>query len=1076
MWLKRFSVLLVASGVGLSGPWEAGCLAQTAPVNGIRSAEVRAHAIVDATVVVAPGQEIPGATIVIRDGIIEAVGDDVAIPPDARIWSGEGLRVYPGLIDAALLIGADEPAAERGARHWNRRVHPEVRMAEEPGPDRSVREDLRKLGFTAAAVYPDSGVFRGSGVVIALADADEHLLSYRDRAAMAIGLDTSGSSTSGEYPVSAMGAVALVRQTLYDARWHADATRIWAAQPRGHEPPIRSAALEALASVIQGRQQTLFCVSDELSVLRAASISREFQLDAIILASGLEFRRLKEVAAAGHALIVPCRYPERPDVSSLSAADRVSLRQMMTWEQAPTNPRRLLAAGVTVALTTHRLEKRKDFPEALHRAILHGLSEDDALASLTTTPARLLGVADIMGTIEVGKVANLVTVEGTLFARKPKVRSTWVNGRRYEISRDPDVTFQGPGTLTTSSGAVLHVDVDTTKKRLRVYLPDGTKRKAKKVIVERDRVSAVLEGRLFDVEGYVRLQGVVTEGDIVGTGVMPDGGQFAFTITPGAPTPPTPEASKTQPPEASKTQPPPGATDPDQPAQIPARKTGPQAEAPTEPRPTEAEPPEAARDDPEADDEEQEQDQEAESEEIELPPEALPRPLGAYGLTEPPQPQTVAVIGATIWTAGAEGIITNGALLVADGTIAYVGPADGFEPPAEAIVIDGSGKHVTPGLIDCHSHTGISGGVNESTQAVTAEVRIGDVIDPDDINFYRQLAGGLTAANQLHGSANPIGGQNSVIKLKWARSAEEMVIDDAIGGIKFALGENVKRSQSRYPNSRMGVEAIIRDAFTAAGEYQARWQRYRSLDDEERALTRPPRRDLELDALVEILQGTRIVHCHSYRQDEILMLVRLAEEFGFTIGTFQHVLEGYKVADAIAAHGAGASTFSDWWAYKIEVMDAIPFNGALMNRVGVLVSFNSDSSELARRLNTEAAKAVRYGGLNPHDALKFVTINPATQLRIDHRTGSLMTGKDADFVIWSESPLSTYARCEQTWIEGARYFDLDDDRDRRQWAASERQRLVQKILKAAHDKPKDAEDAATPGGSRREHSPDEPEP
>ena len=1072
MWLKRFSVLLVASGVGLSGPWEEGCLAQTAPVNGIRPAEVRAHAILDAIVVVAPGQEIPHASIVIRDGVIEAVGETVAIPPDARIWPGEGLRVYAGLIDAALLISAVEPAAESGGRHWNRRVHPEVRMAEGPGPDRSVREDLRKLGFTAAAVYPDSGAFRGSGVVIALADADEHVLSYRDRAAMAIGFDRSRSFSSGEYPGSAMGAVALIRQTLYDARWHADATRIWAAQPRGQEPPIRSEALEALAAVIQGRQQTLFCVTDELSVLRAASIASEFQLDAVILASGLEFRRLKEVAATGRALIVPCRYPERPDVSSLSAADRVSLRQMMTWEQAPTNPRRLLAAGVTVALTTHLLEKRKDFPEALHKAIGHGMSEHDALASLTITPARLLGVADIMGTIEVGKAANLVTVDGSLFARKPKVRSTWVNGRRYEISRDPDVTFKGPGTLTTSSGAVLHVDVDTTKKKLRAHLSDGTKRKAKKVIVERDRVSAVLEGRLFDVEGYVRLQGVVTEGDIVGTGVMPDGGQFAFTITPGAPTPPTPEASKTQPEEASRTQPEeasgtepvPGATEPDDPVEIPAPQTEPPVEAPTEPRRTEAETPDTAGADPEADDEEPDQDEEAESEEIEMPPQELVRPLGAYGLTAPPRPQTVAVIGATIWTAGKEGIITNGALLVADGTIAYVGSADGFEPPAEAIVIDGSGKHVTPGLIDCHSHTGISGGVNEPTQAVTAEVRIGDVIDPDDINFYRQLAGGLTAANQLHGSANPIGGQNSVIKLKWSRSAEEMVIDDAIGGIKFALGENVKRSQSRYPNSRMGVEAIIRDAFTAAGEYQARWQRYRSLDDEERAGTRPPRRDLELDALVEILQGTRIVHCHSYRQDEILMLVRLAEEFGFTIGTFQHVLEGYKVADAIAAHGAGASTFSDWWAYKIEVMDAIPFNGALMNRVGVVVSFNSDSSELARRLNTEAAKAVRYGGLHPHDALKFVTINPAIQLRIDHRTGSLMAGKDADFVIWSESPLSTYARCEQTWIEGARYFDLDDDRERRQWATAERQRLVQKILKAAHEKPKAAEDAATPGG------------
>ncbi|TDJ55834.1 MAG: hypothetical protein E2O40_05270 [Planctomycetota bacterium] len=403
-------------------------------------------------------------------------------------------------------------------------------------------------------------------------------------------------------------------------------------------------------------------------------------------------------------------------------------------------------------------------------------------------------------------------------------------------------------------------------------------------------------------------------------------------------------------------------------------------------------------------------------------------------------------------------------MYVRDGRIAWIGSAARFPgATGDVLEIDAAGRHITPGLIDCHSHTAISGGVNEMGQANTAEVRIADVINPDDVNIYRQLAGGLTAANQLHGSANPIGGQNSVVKLKWSGSARDMRIDDAIGGIKFALGENVKRSPKRYPNTRMGVETSIRDAFTAAVDYQRAWNRYMELPRDEQDHAMPPRRDLELDALVEILEGERIVHCHSYRQDEILMLVRLADDFDFTIGTFQHVLEGYKVAEAIAEHGAGASTFSDWWAYKVEVQDAIPFNGTLMHDVGVLVSFNSDSSELARRMNTEAAKAVRYGGLDPHEALKFVTINPARQLKIDDTVGSLEPGKDADFVIWSDSPLSTFARCEQTWIEGARYFDLETDRALRDHVTTERHRLIQKILADANDKPsnggpKDKED------------------
>ncbi|MCZ6656591.1 MAG: amidohydrolase, partial [Gammaproteobacteria bacterium] len=546
---------------------------------------------------------------------------------------------------------------------------------------------------------------------------------------------------------------------------------------------------------------------------------------------------------------------------------------------------------------------------------------------------------------------------------------------------------------------------------------DDEKIKAKKVVVQKDQISFVVDGRPFDAEGYVRLSGVLTDGAIVGTGALPNGQRFAFTISPHQDTD-------------------------DEPEEVAADETGNDSDDDTSVGDSDA----GSGDD---DDESEEDD-----EDFQMPPQELVYPLGAYGFSQPPEAQDVLITNATIWTSGPDGIIENGEMEIREGKIVYVGPTRARAVTDDLLVIDAAGKHVTAGLIDCHSHTGISSGINEGGQTNTAEVRIGDVINPDDINFYRQLAGGLTGANQLHGSANPIGGQNSVIKLKWGGSAEDFKVTDAIAGIKFALGENVKRRTTRYPNTRMGVETFIRDGFIAARDYQAKWDRYLGMSEDVRAHTMPPRRDLELDTLVEILNGQRLVHCHSYRQDEILMLIRVADEFGFTIGTFQHVLEGYKVAEAIASHGAGASTFSDWWAYKIEVMDAIPYNGALMHDVGVIVSFNSDSSELARRMNTEAAKAVRYGGLDPQDALNIVTINPARQLRIDHRTGSLEVRKDGDFVIWSESPLSTYARCEQTWIEGARYFDLNRDRELGASAQAERERLIQLVLREAHGKPK----------------------
>ncbi len=405
--------------------------------------------------------------------------------------------------------------------------------------------------------------------------------------------------------------------------------------------------------------------------------------------------------------------------------------------------------------------------------------------------------------------------------------------------------------------------------------------------------------------------------------------------------------------------------------------------------------------------------------------------LVAFGVA--PNAQTparsgiVAIKGATILTV-TKGTIQNGVIVLRDGKIAAVGGAD-TAIPTGAEVVDATGRFVSPGIIDCHSHIAADS-INEGGTTVSSMTGIEDVFDPTDVNILRDLAGGLTVANVLHGSANPIGGKNSVIKLRWGKPrAQDFFFEGAMPGIKFALGENPKDMRQfgqtgprRYPITREGVEFVIRDAFTRAKAYQAEWREYerkRQAGD----LVLVPRRDLQLEPLVEILEGKRLVHAHSYRADEILMLLRLADEMGFKIATLQHVLEGYKVADEIAAHGAGASSFSDWWGYKIEAEDAIPYNPALMVRRGVLVSVNSDSAEHARRLNTEAAKSIHWGGLTEDEAFALVTINPAKQLRIDNRVGSLEVGKDADVVIWNRHPLSTYAIVDRVWIDGTSYYD-----------------------------------------------------
>ena len=410
-------------------------------------------------------------------------------------------------------------------------------------------------------------------------------------------------------------------------------------------------------------------------------------------------------------------------------------------------------------------------------------------------------------------------------------------------------------------------------------------------------------------------------------------------------------------------------------------------------------------------------------------------------------PDTLLIRHATIWTCGPQGILQDADILIQHGHILEVGQSLTLPPDdlGSCVIIDAQGKHLTPGLIDAHSHSMIMGGVNEGTMPSTAMVRVSDVVNSETDNLYYQLAGGLTTANLLHGSANPIGGQNAVIKLRWGAGPDAMIFAEAPAGIKFALGENVKQSNwgeartTRFPQSRMGVPVFYENRFTAALAYQQTWQAFHDGSNPKR-----PRIDLELEALVEILEGERLIHCHSYRQDEILVFLRVMEQFGIQVGTLQHVLEGYKVADEIAAHGAGASCFSDWWAYKFEVLDAIPYAGSLMHQRGALVSFNSDDSDLARRLYLEAAKAVKYGDTPPEEALCFVTLYPAQQLRIDRWVGSLEAGKHADFVLWSGSPLDTSTICLETWIEGVRYFDRHEDRDRTLAKAREKAALVAK--------------------------------
>ena len=991
----RLETLRVPLGIALAVALCCGLpdvLAQTVPVEGIREKPPTLHALVGARLYPdADSAPIDDAVVIIRDGQIEAVGArrDLALPKGAVVHDLTGAILTPGFTELGLEVevtgksGTD--VEDRVGRSWNDKVRPERTPVEAVPLAKKTIDAMHALGFTSAVISPKEGVFAGSGAFVELTDEDPRGSIVRHPVA-SFGSFEHGGWGSREYPNSRMGAIALARQTLFDARWYVDAWKSYRNNPNRYPLPDYNDALAALTPVLDKKLPLALKASDPLEVFAGLQLAREHRINTWFLASGEEYQWLDTLREAKPRLVLPLDFPPAPAVTRPDESARVSLRRLETWTRAPENPARVAAAGLEFALTTRGLDDQTDFPARIRRALEHGLSFEDALDALTRVPARFIGEDRQFGRVAAGYRAHLAVFDGEPFAKNTRVLEVWVGGVRHVVDQHHTPDIRGEWQFAFGERSTMNVEIFGERRAPEGKVRgDGDGRTKVDLALAGPELSCTVDARWVGGSGWIGIGGSVSaSGDeMSGAARFADGSRVAF------------RGIRTHAHNAQN-----GESDVDLSAKAAV----------------------AARSQ-----------------------ETLSVPLGARGWTEAAHaPRRVVIRDATIWTCGPEGILENADLYVVDGKVDSVGVDLSLPPSVEEI--NAKGRHVTPGIVDAHSHTAIIGGVNEGTQAVTSEVRIEDVLDPNDINIYRQLAGGTTAALVLHGSANPIGGQAAIVKWRWGSSAEGLKVQKTPGMIKFALGENVKQANwgddytTRYPQTRMGVEQILRDRFHAAKEYFDQQEKAKEGD----AIA--PRRDLELDALVEILRGQRWIHCHSYRQDEILMLVRLAEEFGFRIGTFQHVLEGYKVAPELARHGAAGSTFSDWWAYKFEVYDGIPHNAALMHNAGVLTSINSDSDELARRLNLEAAKAVKYGGVSPEVAFKFVTINAARQLHIDDRVGSLEPGKDADFVLWSGDPLSTYTMCEETWVEGKRLFSRKYDMELRKRDRARKEELVQRVL------------------------------
>lgn len=962
------------------------------PVHGLHSASPGVHAFTHCNIVRAPGDVVLDGMLLIRDGLVENVGKNISLPAGATVHDLQGFWVFPGFIDPWSSFGIEKPKREpegpgtppqyesksKAPSHWNESVKPEFAAADKVTVDRKAAADLRALGFTTLHVVPQDGIFRGTSALLNLGEDIIQKELLLPAVATCVAWDKGASNQS--YPSSIMGTIALIRQTFIDVAWYAELQRARRERLPAPQAAETNLALEALQRQMEAKLPVFFDAGDWQGVLRAQRIASEFGISLVFKTDGSGYQRIPALQATRSPLIVPLNFPDAYDLRDPGDAREVSLRRLWHWEAAATNPAQLAQAGIPMAFTLADLKRPAEFWPMLQKALRHGLKPADALAALTLVPARLVGQERRLGSLDPGKHANFFIADEDVFAKeKFTIYESWVAGRRYEVAAMPEWDPRGEYAVKAGKEA-LQVVVNGKLTSPKAALVVGKDTVDGSIKVDGRSVQLTLPTQKGKQFPQYRLYGIATAQQWSGEGVAPGGERLTWT------------------------------------GDFVARVA-----------------------------EKQDTSGRIKAYDLADIPQ-VPVPFSPYGLKQAPAQKVWLFKGATLWTNTGDGKMENADLVIADGKVQAVGR--GLMTPPGATVVDARGKHITPGIIDEHSHIAIAGNVNEGSHSNTAEVRIGDVINCEDINIYRQLSGGVTAAQLLHGSANPIGGQSAIIKLRWGAIPEEMKFAQAPGFIKFALGENVKQSnwgeqfRIRYPQTRMGVEQFIKDAFTAAQAY--RQQRTAFVGGLPGAM--PLRRDLQMETLVEIMEGKRFITCHSYVQSEIIMLMRVAESFGFKVNTFTHILEGYKIADKMLAHGANASTFSDWWAYKYEVIDAIPYNASIMHKVGVNVCMNSDDAEMARRLNQEAAKAVMYGGIPEEEALRMVTLNPAKALHIDQYVGSLEKGKDADIVLWNDHPLSIYAVAEKTFVDGRLYFDREEERAAAQHIAQERLRLTNKML------------------------------
>jgi imidazolonepropionase-like amidohydrolase len=949
------------------------------------------HAFINATVFVAYDKKITGATLCIEDGKVRSVTVPVTGkegPSLAGYMQHDmtGRYIYPSFIDLFADYGMPEVAKPK----WNDDPQMESNIKGAFGWNQAIRTDFHAdRNFVVNDKTAEEWRKSGFGAV---------LTHRKDGIARGTGAVVSLGAAKENFVIMKPDAAAcysfhkgsstqdypssLMGSIALLRQTYYDA--LWY---KGTEPKAEfNINLEEW-----NKQQTLPQVFDAggdwKKILRADKVGDEFGVQYIIKAKGDEYQRIDEVKKTNAKLVTSLNFPKAYDVEDPYKANWVALDDMKHWELAPANCAALAKAGIDFAITPADLEKKEDFLSALRKAVKYGLDSVIALKALTYNPASFINIYDKVGSLETGKAANFFITSKSLFDDKCEINENWVQGKRYELKAFDAPDIRGTYELVINgkevTKATLKVTGDANAPKASLQIFDSAKIDVKLNYKERD---VALSFATPALKKENRTGKVRLSGTIDYTKKMWNGqGQLANGewITWYA-----------------------------------NQKAGPEADT------TKAKP---------------------DTTDVTKDLGKVIFPFVAYGNEKVPVQENFLLKNGTVWTNEAEGVLANTDVIIRAGKISSIGKNLAC---TDCNTIDATGKFVTSGIIDEHNHIAISEGVNEGTESSSAEVRIGDVVNSEDINIYRQLSGGVIGAQLLHGSANAIGGQSALVKFRWGYTPEKMKIEGADGFIKFALGENVKQSNwgdkstVRYPQTRMGVEQTYYNYFTKAQEYKKQWNDFNAA----KAKGASPRRDIELDALTEILNSKRFITCHSYVQSEINMLMHVADSFGFKVNTFTHILEGYKVADKMKAHGANASTFADWWAYKYEVLDAIPYNTAILTKMGINTAVNSDDAEMARRLNQEAAKSIKYGGLTEAEAWKTVTLNPARMLHIDKQTGSIKAGKDADVVVWSDNPLSIYAKAEKTFVDGILFFDKDKDLLKREEIRSERARLIQKML------------------------------